>query len=397
MANIKVPNLCGANETLNDLQAKGQEMFKSLKDDIAAGVDVSTFIDTATTTLDASMAKLRELVPEIQTLANTNFQAEMAGLLNNLTPGTPQYLQKLASITKDFGTELAALDFKLPDLIAEATAAIQGGGDLCSICPNLEKTPLGDVIQKAPETVLTGLAAAKEDAAKFVPNEILTASKVDVEAKVEFMTTTLTGFLEDVTGYAVKGTAVNKTPLEDGEEKGAFKTTNADQIIKVVSEGLEIPVVTPSNQDGKNVTTDGAGFASCQSCTTETFKDSDVTQSGDTWTIKLSHKTKGITMVAGNSLTTRSVGSAFQPIPTTEEIQTWVHIAKKGEHIDWATRYHTATSAYYELIDPQTVKITGRGQNFFPHSSTHKTYFDENKKDVVFTVGYDYFPPYDPR
>ena len=84
MANIKVPNLCGANETLNDLQAKGQEMFKSLKDDIAAGVDVSTFIDTATTTLDASMAKLRELVPEIPTLPNTNFQAEVTTLLTNV-------------------------------------------------------------------------------------------------------------------------------------------------------------------------------------------------------------------------------------------------------------------------------------------------------------------------
>ena len=195
MANIKVPNLCGANETLNALQLSGETMFNSLKDDIAAGVDVSTLISTAETTADASLAKLRELIPELPELPNTNFQAEVTGLLTNVQVGTPQYLQKLDSITDDFGDELTALNLSLDDLITKSLTAIEGGGDLCSICPNLEKTPLGDVIQKAPESVLTGLEAAKEDAAKFVPNEIQHATKEDVEAGVKEMTTTLTGFL----------------------------------------------------------------------------------------------------------------------------------------------------------------------------------------------------------
>ena len=151
--------------------------------------------------------------------------------------------------TNDFGKELDALKLPLDDLITKSFAAIKGGGDLCSICPNLEKTPLGDVIQKAPETVLTGLAAAKEDAAKFVPPKIQDATKKDVEDGVEKMITTHIGFLEAVTGWAVNGTVVNDEPLKPGQEKGAFKTTNADQIIKVVSEGLEIPVVTPVNHE----------------------------------------------------------------------------------------------------------------------------------------------------
>ena len=396
MANIKVPNLCGANETLNALQLSGETMFNSLKDDIAAGVDVSTLISTAETTADASLAKLRELIPELPELPNTNFQAEVTGLLTNLQAGTPQYLQKLASITDDFGDELTALNLSLDDLITKSLTAIEGGGDLCSICPNLEKTPLGDVIQKAPESVLTGLEAAKEDAAKFVPNEIQNATKEDVEAGVKEMTTTLTGFLEAVTGFAVNGTVVNDTPLKSGEEKGAFKATKEDQKTKVVFGGREISVINPANQNGKNVATDGAGFTTCKTRAQERFKDGDVTQSGDTWTIKLSEQCLDIAMLTGNSLVTRRSGSLYQSTPTTEEIQMFVEIAKKGEHIDYSTSHHTATSAYYE-IDGQTVTITGRGQNFFPHTSTHKTYFDENKKDVEFTVAYDYFDNYDPR
>ena len=74
----------------------------------------------------------------------------------------------------------------------------------------------------------------------------------------------------------------------------------------------------------------------------------------------------------------------------------FVEIAPKGEHFDYSTSQHTATSAYYELIDPQTVKITGRGQNFFPHTDTHETYFHDRDKDVEFIVAYDYFANYDP-
>ena len=154
-----------------------------------------------------------------------------------------------------------------------------------------------------------------------------------------------------------------------------------------------IDVTTPADQDGKNVTT--GGFAVRKTRAQEKFKDSDVTQSGDTWTIKLSHTPIGISMLAGNSLTTRTSGSIHQPTPITEEIQIWVHIAKKGEHIDWNVGHHTATSAYYE-VDGKSVKITGRGQNFFPHTDTHETYFHDRDKDVEFIVAYDYFANYDP-
>ena len=120
-----------------------------------------------------------------------------------------------------------------------------------------------------------------------------------------------------------------------------------------------------------------------------------VGQSGDTWIVKLAHKPRDIYILTGNSLITRSAGSIHQSTPTTEEIQMFVEIAKKGEHIDWNVGHHTATSAYYEFIDHQTIRITGRGQDFIPHSSTHKTYFDENKKDVVFEISYFYFANYD--
>ena len=329
MPNIIIPNLCGANETLDGLQAEAQKRIKEIQDNIAAGVDLSDIISTAETSLNDSLTKITELIPTAEELPNINCAAEVTGLLTNLQVGTPQYLQKLASITDDFGDELTALNLSLDDLITKSLTAIEGGGDLCSICPNLEKTPLGDVIQKAPESVLTGLEAAKEDAAKFVPNEIQNATKEDVEAGVKEMTTTLTGFLESVTGFAVNGTVVNDTPLKSGEEKGAFKATKEDQKTKVVFGGREISVINPANQNGKNVATDGAGFTTCKTRAQERFKDSDVTQSGDTWTIKLSEQCLDIAMLTGNSLVTRRSGSLYQPTPTTEEIQMFVEIAKK--------------------------------------------------------------------
>ena len=72
-----------------------------------------------------------------------------------------------------------------------------------------------------------------------------------------------------------------------------------------------------------------------------------------------------------------------------------VHIAPKGEPNRFSIGSRNQGSATYE-VDGQTVKITGNGLDFFPHSNTHKTYFHEYLKDVEFQVSYDYFANYDP-
>ena len=186
----------------------------------------------------------------------------------------------------------------------------------------------------------------------------------------------------------VAGTITSTELPETGE---VFISTDE---IKKFAYGLEniiTEVTTPADQGDANITTATGGFSHKRTRGQERFKESDVTQSGDTWIIKLAHPTVGVATLTGNCLITTS-SAAYHSAPTTfQKVQAFVHIAKKGEHIEFTIANHTATSAYYEVeTDGQTIKITGSGNVFFPHSSEYETYFDEKRKDVEFTVGYDY-------
>ena len=384
MAQTKIPNLCGASAEFNAIQTKFENLMSDAIDGLESNASaLSSTIDTAFTSLTT---ELRALIPEIPSLPDVNLQSLITSL-SSLTPGTPEYISLLSEITTKFGTELAAAGHTLDTLITNARTQIEAGGDLCSVVPNFELPAAGGTAkEKSVESKQATIDSEEEKKSTVVKNAEVVLQNSGLIDRAKELMVEVSKEVDVVVGTITSTTA----PTSD---TGAFTVTDE---IKELAFGLKdtlIKVTTPADQDGKNITT--GGFAVRKTRAQEKFKDSDVTQSGDTWTIKLSHEPIGIAMLAGNSLTTRSVGSAFQPIPTTEEIQTWVHIAKKGEHIDWATRYHTATSAFYE-VDGQSVKITGRGQNFFPHTDTHETYFHDRDKDVEFIVSYDYFANYDP-
>ena len=385
MANIKIPNLCGANAEFNSVQSK----FESLLSDAVSGLEstassLSSTLDSAVTSLTTD---LRDLMPEVPSLPDVNLQSLLTSL-SSLTPGTPEYITLLAEITTKFGTELAAAGHTLETLITNARTQIEGGGDLCSVVPNFKKAADGltDAVEEAKISKQSTVDALEEKTSTLVKNYEVVLQNSGLITRTEKLMVEVSKEVDVVVGTITSTTA----PTSD---TGVFTVTDE---IKELAFGLKdtlIKVTTPADQDGKNITT--GGFAVRKTRAQEKFKDSDVTQSGDTWTIKLSHTPIGISMLAGNSLTTRTSGSIHQPTPITEEIQIWVHIAKKGEHIDWNVGHHTATSAYYE-VDGKSVKITGRGQNFFPHTDTHETYFHDRDKDVEFIVAYDYFANYDP-
>ena len=385
MANRKVPNLCGANAEFNAVQGK----FESLLSDAVAGLesDASSLASTLDSAVTSLLTDLRDLIPEAPSLPDVNLQSLITSL-SGQTPGTSEHVALLAKIKTDFETELTAAGKSLDTLVTNARTQIDGGGDLCSVVPNFVKAADGltDAKEKSSESKQPNVDALQEKTSTLVKNTEVVAQRTGLGLRVNKMITE-TSTAVDVVADTVTSTT---SPTSD---TGAFTVTDE---IKELAFGLKdilIKVTTPADQDGKNVTT--GGFAVRKTRAQEKFKDSDVTQSGDTWTIKLAHEPIGIAMLAGNSLTTRTSGSIHQPTPITEEIQIWVHIAKKGEHIDWNVGHHTATSAFYE-VDGQSVKITGRGQNFFPHTDTHETYFHDRDKDVEFIVAYDYFANYDP-
>ena len=383
MANIKIPNLCGANAEFNAVQSK----FESLLSDAVGGLEstassLSSTLDSAVTSLTTD---LRDLIPEVPSLPDVSLQSLLTSL-SSLTPGTSEYITLLNKIKTDFETELTAAGKSLDTLVSNARTQIEGGGDLCSVVPNFVKAADGltDAVEKSSESKQPNVDSAEEKTSTLVKNAEVVAQRTGLGLRVKKMITEAST-AEDVVADTVTSTTA---PTSD---TGAFTVT---ETTRGFGFGLNtVDVTTPASQDGKNITT--GGFAVRKTRAQEKFKDSDVTQSGDTWTIKLAHKPIGIAMLAGNSLTTRTSGSIHQPTPITEEIQIWVHIAKKGEHIDWTVGHHTTTSAFYE-VDGQSVKITGRGQNFFPHTDTHETYFHDRDKDVEFIVSYDYFANYDP-
>ena len=140
MANIKIPNLCGANAEFNSVQSK----FESLLSDAVSGLEstassLSSTLDSAVTSLTTD---LRDLMPEVPSLPDVNLQSLLTSL-SSLTPGTPEYITLLAEITTKFGTELAAAGHTLETLITNARTQIEGGGDLCSVVPNFTKAADG--------------------------------------------------------------------------------------------------------------------------------------------------------------------------------------------------------------------------------------------------------------
>ena len=373
MANIKIPNLCGANAEFNSVQNK----FESLLSDAVAGLEseassLASTLDSAVTSLTTD---LRDLMPEVPSLPEVNLQSLLTSL-SSLTPGTSEHTTLLTKIKTDFETELTAAGKSLDTLVTNARTQIDGGGDLCSVVPNFVKAADGltDAVEKSSESKQPNVDALQEKTSTLVKNAEVVAQRTGLGLRVKKMITEAST-AEDV----VADTVTSTTPPTS--DTGAFTVT---ETTRGFGFGLNtVDVTTPASQDGKNITT--AGFARRKTRATEKFKDSDVTQSGDTWTIKLSHSPVGISKLKGNCLITRA----------SKEVQAMVHIVPKGETNRFSVGSRNQGKATYE-VDGQTVTITGQGLNFFPHSSTHETYFHEYLKDVEFQVSYDYFANYDP-
>ena len=161
MVDFSAPNLCGASPDFNKLMSQ----FDSIKSELTAGLDVdaSTLASTLNTSLTQLETDLRAMVPSLPTLPAVNFQAEVASLAT-LPTGSVAYINKLGSLTTQFGSSL-------PDIngaINSAIAAVTAGGDVCGALPNLE-LPSGatEAVEKAKNSLQATAAALEEQAQSF--------------------------------------------------------------------------------------------------------------------------------------------------------------------------------------------------------------------------------------
>jgi len=382
MAQSKVTNLCGASEEFNAMQNRFDDLISdalsSLED------EASTLAALLGDAFDLLLTDIRALMPELPDLPNVNLQSLVTSL-SSLTEGTSEYATLLADIKSNFGEDLASLGFDLDALIPEALTEILGGGDGCSVIPNVIKAAdkLTSAIEIARNSPFPLNLSQSEEAATIVKNAVLVAGRGVVINRVEKIIVEASTAVD-----VVSGTVTSTEPPKS--DTGVFTVTDTT---KGFGFGVNTIDVTPlADQNGKNITT--GGFARRKSKAIERFKDFDVTQSGDTWTIKLSHLPIGIDTIKGNCLVTK-YSTAGPPVPN---IQTLLPIVSKDEGFDserkrWS-RYKG--KAYYE-VDGQTIKITGQGHSFFPHSDKYSTYYQKVNEGIQFQVSYDFFGNYDPN
>lgn len=130
---FKTPNLCGANQSLNNILSAQDDMKNTLKNSITGGLDASALASAVGANLDTLKANITGILPELPTIPDINLQSELTSLLA-LPVGGALYLSKLASLRSQFGDALSLQGFDFDSLIPDL---VSGNLDVCSDVPNL--------------------------------------------------------------------------------------------------------------------------------------------------------------------------------------------------------------------------------------------------------------------
>jgi hypothetical protein len=252
-------NLCGASPELNDVLSK----LEDAKADITAKLDVSASAASAAfgeakNELEGLKNKLQTI--EIPAIPKLNLQAEIASL-TSLVPGTPSFFSALAKVKLEFEDDIKGAGLDLGTLVADATTAITGGGDLCALVPNLEKTSgsLGAATTK-PAAVTQAAAKAISEPPSVVRQNVAVEKKV-VRLKAKKLSYEVT----------------NTPPTED---TGAFIRATGENTKNISNEsGSKTKVTLPGN--GANLAAaESSGWVHRPSRITEYVKFEDLQISG---------------------------------------------------------------------------------------------------------------------
>ena len=247
MANLKIPNLCGASPEFNSIQSK----FESLISNAVGGLDSSpsSLSSTIGTDITSLTTDLRVLVPAKPDLPNVNLPSQLTSL-SSLTPGSSEHTQLLADITTDFGTELTTSGYSLDTLVSNALSKIQGGDDLCSVVPNFEKPADGltAAVEKAGESKQPTTDSVEEKPSTLVRNSEVVAQRTGLGLRVKKMITE-TSTAEDVVDDTVTSTTI---PTEDtGSFVVAAKTSEVSTTM-----GFKVETTSPKDASVETIETE---------------------------------------------------------------------------------------------------------------------------------------------
>ena len=229
----------------SNLQATNEKFNKVLsnleKTKTEALANLETAAATATAEISSQLSnvdsELRSLVPEGFSVPNVNLQGQLQSL-SGLTDLT-QSANLLASITADFGDALSASGFSLDTLVSDAASAFGSGDTLSGIVPNFERSPLGDVVQKANAVKLPDLDPVVEETSTFTQNTEVTAAKTTAASSVRETSETLP--TEDSTTYKVTEKSKKVTQSQGGQSI-TKEVTTATEAVEETTTGGEVTV-----------------------------------------------------------------------------------------------------------------------------------------------------------
>ena len=275
-------NLQATNEKFNSILSG----LESTKADALANLETAAATATAaiSSKLESVTGDLRSLVPEGFSVPNVNLQGQLQSL-SGLTDVT-QSANLLASITADFGDALSASGFSLDTLVSDAASAFGSGDSLSGLIPNFEKSPLGDVFQKANAVKLPDINPVVEKAATFVSNEKLTNARENVKTFLADHAPSTTLPTTDQGVFKVT-TKTKKVTQSQGGVAITKSLTTATEAVEVTTTGGEETVTR------RNISSEG--FANRISVIKQRYLKS----RGDKFPVTLKHKPIKIPIVIG--------------------------------------------------------------------------------------------------
>ena len=170
---LQSSNLQATNTKFNSILSG----LESTKADALANLETaaSTATSAISSQLESVTGDLRTLVPEGFSVPNVNLQGQLQSLSGLVDP--VQSANLLASITADFGDALSTSGFSLDTLVSDAASAFGLGDTLSGVVPNFERSPLGDVIQKANAVKVPSIDPVIEEVSTFTENSDFAAAK----------------------------------------------------------------------------------------------------------------------------------------------------------------------------------------------------------------------------
>ena len=374
----------------SNLQATNEKFNKVLsnleKTKTEALANLETAAATATAEISSQLSnvdsELRSLVPEGFSVPNVNLQGQLQSL-SGLTDLT-QSANLLASITADFGDALSASGFSLDTLVSDASSAFGSGDTLSGVVPNFERSPLGDVIQKANAVKLPDLDPVVEEASTFTQNTEVTAAKSAAASAV--ISTSKTLPTEDTGVLRVSEKSKKVTQTQNGVAITKEVTTASQAVETKVTGGGET-VVTRKNVSSK-------GFSHQSQYVVEKFTTEDMfSGDGNTFYVLLSHEPTKVNRVTGFVQEKIKVGTFRSG--RDRFAQRFEIISEGGQSI-YKRLYSTDTWTLGETTSSGTKLFVSEAFREYDRETRKNRKTGKDVKTHALRVSYNYNKVYDP-